>query len=79
MSAVVELPAVGADGVLCQLAADTPVKGSQYQDLHRDTRLLFPETGAETPAYQLAVNFPLVGGTVTPDNEPVEHAPEHAI
>ena len=64
---------VGADGVLCQLAADTPVKGSQYQDLHRDTRLLFPETGAETPAYQLAVNFPLVD--VTPDNGPMEYAP----
>jgi hypothetical protein len=64
---------VGFDGVLCQLAADTPVDGSQYQDLHRDTQLLFPETGAETPAYQLAVNFPLVD--VTADNGPMEYAP----
>ena len=64
---------VGLDGVLCQLAADTPVEGSQFQDLHRDTQLLFPETGAETPAYQLAVNFPLVD--VTPDNGPMQYAP----
>ena len=64
---------VGADGVMCQLATDTPLKGSEYQDLHRDTQLLFPETGAETPAYQLAVNFPLVD--VTEANGPMEYAP----
>lgn len=71
MAVVEEL--VGADGVLCQLASDTPVDGSDYQDLHRDTQLLFPETGAESPPYQLAVNFPLVD--VTLDNGPMEHAP----
>src|SRR3569833_1466894 len=38
---------VGADGVMCQLATDTPVEGSDYQVLHRDTQLLFPETGVE--------------------------------
>lgn len=70
MAVVSEL--VGADGVMCQLASDTPVKGSEYQDLHRDTQLLFPETGAETPPYQLAVNFPLVD--VTLDNGPMEMA-----
>lgn len=64
---------VGADGVMCQLASDTPLKGSEYQDLHRDTQLLFPETGEETPPYQLAVNFALVD--VTPENGPMEHAP----
>jgi ectoine hydroxylase-related dioxygenase (phytanoyl-CoA dioxygenase family) len=64
---------VGADGVLCQLATDTPVRGSEYQDLHRDTQLLFPETGAESPPYQLAVNFPLVD--VTLENGPLEWAP----
>ena len=58
---------VGADGVMCQLATDTPLKGSDYQDLHRDTQLLFPETGAETPPYQLAVNFPLVDVTAVRD------------
>lgn len=70
MAVVGEL--VGADGVLCQLASDTPLKGSDYQDLHRDTQLLFPETGAESPPYQLAVNFPLVD--VTLDNGPMEMA-----
>jgi len=71
MAVVEEL--VGADGVLCQLATDTPLNGSDHQDLHRDTQLLFPETGAESPPYQLAVNFPLVD--VTPENGPLEWAP----
>lgn len=71
MAIVEEL--VGADGVMCQLATDTPVRGSQHQDLHRDTQLLFPESGVETPPYQLAVNFPLVDVTV--ENGPMEYAP----
>jgi hypothetical protein len=70
MAVVSEL--VGADGVMCQLATDTPLNGSDYQDLHRDTQLLFPETGAETPPYQLAVNFPLVD--VTAERGPMEMA-----
>jgi len=64
---------VGDDGVMCQLASDTPLLGSEHQDLHRDTQLLFPESGAETPPYQLAVNFPLV--EVTDDTGPMEYAP----
>ena len=64
---------VGADSVMCQLATDTPVVGSDYQVLHRDTQLLFPETGVESPPYQLAVNFPLVD--VTDANGPMEWAP----
>ena len=64
---------VGADGVMCQLACDTPCLGSEHQDLHRDTQLLFPESGVETPPYQLAVNFPLVD--VTDENGPMEYAP----
>ena len=71
MAVVEEL--VGADGVMCQLATDTPLEGSQYQDIHRDTPPLFPETGQETPPFQLAVNFPLVD--VTPENGPIEIAP----
>ena len=71
MAVVEEL--VGADGVLCQLASDTPLKGSEHQDLHRDTQLLFPETGVETPPYQLAVNFPLID--VTDETGPMEYAP----
>lgn len=63
---------VGPDPVMCQLASDTPMAGSDYQDLHRDTQLLFPETGKETPPYQLAVNFPLVD--VTDASGPMEWA-----
>ncbi|WP_437676055.1 phytanoyl-CoA dioxygenase family protein [Sorangium sp. So ce131] len=63
---------VGPDMTMVQLATDTPLLGSDYQDVHRDTPPLFPETGKETPAFQLAVNFPLVD--VTPENGPVEIA-----
>jgi hypothetical protein len=55
---------VGADAVMCQLATDTPLAGSEYQDVHRDAPPLFPETGRETPPFQLAVNFPLVDVTL---------------
>jgi ectoine hydroxylase-related dioxygenase (phytanoyl-CoA dioxygenase family) len=71
MAVVEEL--VGADGVMCQLATDTPCLGSEHQDLHRDTQLLFPESGVETPPYQLAVNFPLID--VTDETGPMEYAP----
>jgi Phytanoyl-CoA dioxygenase (PhyH) len=63
---------VGEDAQLHQLATDTPLKGSEYQDVHRDTPPLFPETGRETPPFQLAVNFPLVD--VTEENGPFEVA-----
>jgi hypothetical protein len=63
---------VGEDMVMCQLATDTPLLGSDYQDIHRDAPPLFPETGQETPPFQLAVNFPLVD--VTEENGPFEVA-----
>ncbi|HYP26251.1 MAG TPA: phytanoyl-CoA dioxygenase family protein [Blastocatellia bacterium] len=63
---------VGSDAVMVQLASDTPLLGSEYQEIHRDTLPLFPETGRETPPYQLAVNFPLVD--VTPETGPFEVA-----
>lgn len=63
---------VGKDFVFCQLASDTPLLGSDYQDLHRDTPPLFPEWQRETPPFQLAVNFPLVD--VTAENGPMEVA-----
>ena len=54
---------VSEDAVMVQLATDTPLLGSDYQDVHRDAPPLFPETGRETPPFQLAVNFPLVDVT----------------
>lgn len=63
---------VGTDAVMCQLASDTPLLGSTTQDVHRDALPLFPETGQESPPFQLAVNFPLV--EVTPENGPFEVA-----
>ncbi len=63
---------VGEDLVMCQLATDTPLLGSQTQEVHRDAKPLFPELGAETPPYQLAINFPLVDVTLA--NGPTEIA-----
>lgn len=59
----------GSDPVMCQLATDTPLKGSTYQDVHRDTPALFDDY-PETPSFQLAVNFPLCD--VTAQNGPFE-------
>jgi ectoine hydroxylase-related dioxygenase (phytanoyl-CoA dioxygenase family) len=59
----------GADPVMCQLATDTPLHGSTYQDVHRDTPALFDDF-PETPSFQLAVNFPLCD--VTAENGPFE-------
>ena len=59
----------GRDPVMCQLATDTPVVGSEYQDWHRDTPPLFDDA-PETPSFQLAVNFPLVD--VDDRNGPLE-------
>ncbi|SAL44117.1 Kanamycin B dioxygenase [Caballeronia peredens] len=59
----------GRDPVMCQLATDTPVLGSEYQDWHRDTPPLFDDA-PETPSFQLAVNFPLVD--VDDRNGPLE-------
>jgi ectoine hydroxylase-related dioxygenase (phytanoyl-CoA dioxygenase family) len=69
--AVVERVA-GSDPVMCQLASDTPVRGSDYQETHRDVPPLFPEWGRETPAFQIAVNFALCD--ITRENGPIEIA-----
>ncbi len=64
---------VGADFVCCQLASDTPLRGSDYQQVHSDAPPLFPEVAdLVTPPFQLAVNFPLVD--VTDENGPFEVA-----
>lgn len=56
---------------MVQLAADIPMQGSTYQDIHRDFRPLFSDQ-IVTPLYAVAVNFPLVD--VTADNGPFEMA-----
>lgn len=63
---------VGRDAQFHQLATDTPLLGSEFQDVHRDAPPLFPEWGRETPPFQLAVNFPLVD--VCSENGPFEVA-----
>lgn len=61
----------GPEPVLCQLATDTPLKGSDYQAWHADTPALFPEwNNNDTPSFQLAVNFALCD--VTEENGPFE-------
>jgi len=52
------------------LASDTPLPGSDYQRVHSDTSLLFPETIFSAPPYGLVVNVPLVD--VTEENGPLE-------
>jgi hypothetical protein len=59
------------DYVMVQFGADVPVKGSDYQETHRDFRPLFTDQ-VVTPLYAVAVNFPLV--PVTDDNGPFEMA-----
>jgi len=54
---------------LVQLAVDTPVLGSDFQELHRDHRPLFSED-FHTPPYALAANFPLCA--VTEENGPLQ-------
>lgn len=60
----------GRDFVMCQLASDTPLLGSDYQAIHADAPPLFAEGPVDTPAFQLAVNFPLCD--VTRENGPLE-------
>lgn len=56
---------------MVQLAADVPLQGSTYQEIHRDYRPLFSDD-VVTPLYALAVNFPLVD--VTEENGPFQMA-----
>jgi ectoine hydroxylase-related dioxygenase (phytanoyl-CoA dioxygenase family) len=57
--------------VMVQLGADIPVRGSDYQEIHRDYRPLFTDD-VVTPLYALAVNMPLV--EVTEENGPFQMA-----
>ncbi len=61
---------MGQDLIMTYLASDTPMPGSDYQRVHADTRLLFPETQLSLPAYGIVANVPLVD--VTEENGPLE-------
>jgi hypothetical protein len=75
---------LGSEPVIIHYGTDTPELGSEAQGLHADGPPLFPESEVVTPAYALAVNFPLVD--VHADNGPFEVAegthlrhPEHGL
>ncbi|MBV9467721.1 MAG: phytanoyl-CoA dioxygenase family protein [Abitibacteriaceae bacterium] len=61
---------LGQDAVCHYFASDTPLPGSDYQKVHSDIHLLFPETSLALPAYSIVVNIPLVD--FREDNGPVE-------
>jgi len=61
---------LGPDYVCHYFASDTPLPGSDYQAVHSDIGLLFPEAPLSLPAYSVVVNIPLVD--FTPENGPLE-------
>ncbi len=61
---------LGKDSVCHYFASDTPLPGSDYQRVHSDIHLLFPETPLSLPAYSIVVNIPLVDFRA--DNGPLE-------
>ena len=68
MAIVAEL--FGADHILTYFASDTPFPGSDYQKVHLDCRLPFPESPFGTPPFSVVLNTPLVD--FTEDNGPLE-------
>ena len=77
-SAVIENPIalsiidqlVGPDCVCHYFASDTALPGSDYQNVHADIGLLFPETPLSLPSYSVVLNIPLVDHRE--DNGPIE-------
>jgi hypothetical protein len=61
---------LGKDAICHYFASDTPLPGSDYQRVHADIHLLFPETLLSLPAYSLVLNIPLVD--FTEENGPLE-------
>ncbi len=51
-------------------ASDTALPGSDYQSVHSDTHLLYPDTTLSLPAYNIVVNIPLID--VRLEHGPVE-------
>jgi Phytanoyl-CoA dioxygenase (PhyH) len=61
---------LGKECICHYFASDTPLPGSDYQRVHADIQLLFPETLLSLPAYSLVLNIPLVD--FTEENGPLE-------
>lgn len=61
---------VGKDCVCHYFASDTPLPGSDFQAVHSDVEMLFPETPLSLPAYSVVLNIPLVD--FTEENGPLE-------
>lgn len=61
---------LGEDYICSYFASDTPLPGSDYQQVHSDRGALFPEVAAGLPAFAFVVNTPLVD--FREDNGPLE-------
>ncbi len=61
---------VGEDCICHYFASDTPLPGSDYQEVHPDIFRLFPESSAVLPPYSIVLNVPLVDAT--DENGPLE-------
>ena len=69
--ALAVIDALLGDTCACHyFASDTPLPGSDYQQVHSDLPLLFPETSLALPAFSLVLNVPLVD--FREDNGPLE-------
>lgn len=51
---------LGTDNRCTYFASDTPMPGSEYQNVHCDIMPLFPELAVSLPVFSLVVNIPLV-------------------
>ena len=60
----------GSDIICSYFASDSPFPGSDYQKIHLDCRLPFPECAAAMPVYSVVLNTPLVD--YTEENGPLE-------
>jgi hypothetical protein len=61
---------LGEDNKCVYFASDTPMPGSDYQNVHCDNMPLFPDLSVALPPYSLVFNVPLVD--TTEENGPLE-------
>lgn len=61
---------LGKDCTCRYFASDTPLPGSEYQDVHSDLQALFPDSPITLPPTAIVLNIPLVD--FREDNGPVE-------